>query len=174
MQDRRVRLEGPLAVDDRLEWLVFDLDELGGVARELPGGGDDRGDRLTGVPHPPDREGVVLDLVPGRGRELEERVGEDRDLIARERPVDALDLEGRRDVDGDDLRVRVGRADEMDVAHAVPAQIVEEDTLALDEPLVLLAGNRDAGIALLRRLDPLVRRRRHRAAAFYHGETMSP
>jgi hypothetical protein len=53
----------------------------------------------------------------------------------------------------------------MDIAHAVPAQIVEEDTLALDEPLVLLAGNRDAGIALLGRLDSLVRRRRHRAAA---------
>jgi hypothetical protein len=33
----------------------------------------------------------------------------------------------------------VGRADEVDEAHLVPLDVVEEDTLALDEALVLLA-----------------------------------
>src|SRR5207302_6559308 len=75
-------------------------------------------------------------------RELEEGIGERRDLLADQRPVDALGLRGLRDVDRGNRSVRVGRADEVDVAHAVPANVVEEDALALDEPLVLLA--RDA------------------------------
>ena len=33
----------------------------------------------------------------------------------------------------------VRRADEVDVAHVVPLDVVEEHALALDEPLVLLA-----------------------------------
>src|SRR5262249_14868509 len=72
-------------------------------------------------------------------RELEERIREDRDLVARERAVDAAELERLGDVDRDDLRVRVRRADEVDIAHPVPLHIVEEDALTLDEPLVLLA-----------------------------------
>ena len=44
----------------------------------------------------------------------------DRDLVAGQRPVDPLERERRRDVDRDDLRVRVRRADEVDVARAVP------------------------------------------------------
>jgi hypothetical protein len=37
-----------------------------------------------------------------------------------------------------DPRVRVRRADEVDVPHLVPADVVDEHALALDEPLVLL------------------------------------
>ena len=96
-----------------------------------------------------DSERVVLDLVPRRRRHLEERVGLDRHLLPGQRPVDAVELEGGGDVDRDDLRVRVGRADEVDVAGAVPADVVEEDALALDEPLVLLARDRLADVALL-------------------------
>ena len=90
-------------------------------------------------------------FAPGRRRELEERVGEDRDLVAGQRPVDAVELERLRHVDRTDARVRVRRADEVDVAHPVPLDVVEEDALALDEPLVLLARNAlpdEAGLRL--------------------------
>ena len=49
----------------------------------------------------------------------------------------------------DDLRVRVRRADEVEEAHAVPPDVVEEETLALDEALVLLARDGLAGPAPL-------------------------
>ena len=89
-------------------------------------------------------------FAPGRRRELEERIGEDRDLVAGQRPVDAVELERLRDVDGLDARVRVRRADEVDEAHLVPLDVVEEDALALDEPLVLLARDALADEAALR------------------------
>ena len=82
---------------------------------------------------------------PGGGRQLEERVGQLGDLVRRQRPVDALERLGGGDVDRDDLRVRVRRADEVDVAHPVPLDVVGEDALALDEPAVLLARDALAG-----------------------------
>ena len=94
-----------------------------------------------------DGERVVLDVGARLHRQLEERVGEDRDLVAGERAVDAAELERLRDVDRQDLRVRVRRADEVHVAHAVALDVVEEDALALDEPLVLLARDVRAGEA---------------------------
>ena len=92
VQHRRAVLERDPGVDDDLERLVVDLDELGRVARELARLGDDRGDGLADVAHLPDRERVVLDLTAGVGGDLEERIREDRDLVAGQRPVDALQL----------------------------------------------------------------------------------
>ena len=45
------------------------------------------------------------------------------------------------------LRVRVRRADEVDVAHPVRLDVVHEHALALDEPAVLLARDQRAGVA---------------------------
>jgi hypothetical protein len=101
------------------------------------------------VAHLPDGERVVLDRAAGRRRHLEERIGLDRDLVARDRPVDALERECGGDVDRDDPRVRVRRAHEVDVAHPMTLHVVEEEALALDEPLVLLARDRLADEALL-------------------------
>jgi hypothetical protein len=148
VEDGRV-LHGFAGVDEDVERLVLDLDELGRVARELARSRADGGDGLAHEAHLADRERVVLDLVPRRRRHLEERVGLDCDLVAGQRPVDAVERERARDVDRDDLRVCMGRADEVDVAHPVPADVVEEDPLALDEPLVLLARDRLADVALL-------------------------
>ena len=78
-------------------------------------------------------------LPPGRGRDLEERLGQDRDLVARQRAEHAGRLERRADVDRDDARVGVGRAHEVDVAHVVALDVVDEDALPLDEAAVLLA-----------------------------------
>ena len=89
--------------------------------------------------HAADRERVVLDVRSRRGRKLEERVGENRDLVARERSVDTVELERLRDVDRLDPCMGVRRPHEVDVAHLVALDVVEEHPLALDEALVLLA-----------------------------------
>ena len=126
-------------VGDRVDRLVFDLDELGRVARELARLGDDGDDRLADVAHLADRERVVLQVRARHRRDLEERIGQRRDLLAGQRPVDARRRLRLRDVDRGDVRVRVRRAHEVDEAHAVPLDVVDEDALALHEALVLLA-----------------------------------
>ena len=142
VEDGRAGLERDPGVDDDVERLVVDLDQLRRVAGELARLGDDRGDGLAEVAHLADRERVVPDLAAGVGGDLEERVGEDRDLVARQRAVDPRQRERGADVDRADARVRVRRAHEMQVAHPVPLDVVEEDALALDQAPVLLA--RDA------------------------------
>ncbi len=113
------RLRG---VDEDGQRVVLDLDQLRCVARELACRGADGGDGLAHVPHAPDRERVVLDVPAGLDGHLEERIRVDRDLVAGDRPVDALELERLRDVDRDDLRVartasgRSGRSPSRDGA----------------------------------------------------------
>ena len=133
---RLLRLGG---ADHRWQCLIVDFDQLGCIARQFAGATGDGGDRVADVAHAPHRECVVLDVRPRRGRKLEERVCEDRDLVARERSVDTVELERLRDVDRLDPCMGVGRPDEVDVAHLVTLDVVEEDAFALDEALVLLA-----------------------------------
>ena len=154
-------LQRLLRVDEDRELVVLDLDELGSIARELARRRAHGCDRLAHVPHATDRERVVLDVPARLDGHLEEGIGVDRDLVAGDRAVHALELERPGDVDRDDLRVRVGRADEVDVAHAVPAHVVEERALALDEAAVLLARDRLPDEALLERLAGLGDGRRH-------------
>jgi hypothetical protein len=136
-------------VDEHLERLVLDLHELGSVACELTCPGTNRGHRLAHEAHRADGERVVLDVRTRRDRHLEERVGLDRDLVSGQRSVDTVQRECGRDVDRDDLCVRVGRADEVHVAGAVPADVVEEDPLALNEPAVFLPRDRLADVPFL-------------------------
>ena len=100
-------LQRLLGVGENRQRLVLDLDEVGSIARELAGRGAHGGDRLAHVPHAADGERVVLDVPARLDRHLEERVGLDRDLVAGDRPVHALELERLGDIDGDDLRVPV-------------------------------------------------------------------
>jgi hypothetical protein len=67
--------------------------------------------------------------------------------------VHARQLQRGRDVDGDDLRVRVWRPDEVDVALVVAADVVDEDALALEQPPVLLTRQRLALVAAELELD---------------------
>ena len=152
---RRLVVERAARVRDHGQRLVLDLDELGRVAGELARLGDDDRDRVADEPHAADGERVVLDLRAGRRRELEERIGQRRDLVAGERAVHAGQLERLRDVDRLDDRVGVRGADVGGEAHVVPLDVVDEDALALDEPAVLLARDALARPALLlgRRLD---------------------
>ena len=142
-------LERLAGVDDDVERLVLDDDELCGVARELARLGDDRRDRLADVAHLADRERVVLHLPARVGGDLEERVGEDRDLVAGQRPVHTGERERRADVDRLDPGVRVGRAHEVEVAHPVALDVVEEEALALRQASILAAGDALPDEALL-------------------------
>ena len=148
VKDRLV-LQRLLGVDENRQRVVLDLDQVGRVARELARRGADCRDRLARVPDPPHRERVVLDVSARLDGHLEEGIRVDRDLVAGDGPVHPVELERLRDVDGDDLRVRVGRADEVDVAHPVPADVVEERAEALNEPLVLPPRYRLSDVALL-------------------------
>ena len=74
-------------VDDDVERVVVDHHELGRVTRQLAGLGDDGDDGLAEVAHLADRERVVLDVAAGRSGDLEERIGQDRHLVARQRAV---------------------------------------------------------------------------------------
>ncbi len=149
VQHGRVGILRLPCVDHRRQRLVVDLDELRRVARELPRLGDDGDDRLADVAHLADRERVVLDVGARHARDLEERLGEGRDLLAGQRPVDAVERLGRRDVDARDVRVRVRAAHEVEIAHPVPLDVVDEDALALQEALVLLARDALAAPTLL-------------------------
>ena len=160
----------PARVGDGVERLVLDLDQLRRIAGTLAGVGHDRDDRLAHVAHLADGQRIVLEVRARHRRDLEERIGERGNLFARQRAVDARHLLRLRDVDRRDVRVCVRRAHEVDEAHAVPLDVVDEDALPLHEPAVLLA--RDA-LALpdLRRCLDLGRlgrdrgRRRHSDAA---------
>ena len=148
---RAVR-QGRTGIDDDVERLVVDDHELGCVTGQLASLGDDGDDGLPEVAHLADRERIVLDVPPGRRRDLEERVGQDRHLVARERSVDARQLESPRDVDRHDRGVRVRGADEVEIAHGVALDVVDEDSLTLKEPPVFLAGHAlTHGGALLQR-----------------------
>jgi hypothetical protein len=154
VENRRVLVECVARVGDHLERLVVDLDELGRVAGRLACVRHDRSDGLADEARLPDGEAEVLQVRARGRRDLEERVGQQGDLVACERPVHTGVLERLRDVDRSDLGVGVRRANEVDVAHVVALDVVEEEALALDEPLVLLArdvlaGPAAPGLALL-------------------------
>ena len=141
VEHRCAVLQRDARVDDDIERLVVDQHQFCRIARELAALGDDRHDCLTDVADLADRECVVLHVPAGRRRDLEEGVRQDRHLVAGQRPVHAGQLEGRRDVDRLDPRMRVRRADEVEIAHPVALDVVDEDTLALDESPVFLPGN---------------------------------
>ncbi len=137
------------------ERVVLDLDQLGGIARELARRGGHRRHRLAHVPHTADGKRVVLDQPARLDGHLEERIRVDRDLVAGDRPVHTLELERLGDVDRDDLRVCVRRSHEVDVPHPVTTDVVEERPLPLHEAPVLLARDRLPDEPLLERLGGL-------------------
>ena len=161
VQHRRLLVQRDPRVDDDRKRVVVDLDHVGGVPGELPRrcGHGDHG--LARVANLADREREIAHVRPGGRRDLEERVGRDGDLVARQRAENTRQLERSRDVDREDLRVRVRGTHEVHVPHAVPPDIVDEDALALDEALVLLARNRLSLVGAALELDPLRRSRRH-------------
>ena len=120
--------------------LVVDFDGRGTVGRRVPILGDDHGDWLSDHPHLAAGEHRALDLLPLAGRVRG----------ARDSPLDPKGLGGKNcrharklqrafRVDGADLGVRMGTADETEVVHAGKHDVVDEAPLAGDELGVLLA-----------------------------------
>ena len=147
VQYRRLGVTRLTGVGDHRQRLVVDLDELGGVARELARLGHDDGDGVADEADASDGERVVLDRRGGRRRQLEEGVCEGRHLVAGEGAVDARQGKGGGDVDRADDRVGIGRAHEVRVAHVVATDVVDEGALTLEQPPVLLAREALAGVA---------------------------
>ena len=107
-----------------------------------------------------------MTFAPGTDAIWKNGIGERCDLFAGQRPVDPRVLLGGRHVDRRDVRVRVRRADEVQEAHAVALDVVDEHALALDETPVFLARDALPRPRLLRLLGLLGGDSRHSAAAF--------
>ena len=138
----RRRRAGGRDADDRLEELVVDADPRHGVLGDVAVDGDDEGDRLADV----------VDLVLGQ-RVLRAAVGQGRvrdeqrqrlghrtgEVVPRPHGDDALEVEHVGDVDVDDARVGVRRAQDGGVqqARVVGEQVVDVAALAAQEALVL-------------------------------------
>jgi hypothetical protein len=134
-QDRRVRIHRLEGIVDRRQRLVLDLDQLGGVGRDIAVLGDDEGDllvlvqHLAGGEHHLDvaREGrhpVELDRLQILGRQHGDHAGHGLGLAG----VDALDA-----------GMAVGAAGEVAEQHAGQLEVVDIAAPALDEADVFLA-----------------------------------
>ena len=89
VQERRGGVGRRVRIDDRVERLVLDLDQLGGIASSLAGLGHDRGDGVADEARLADREREVAHIAPRLRGDLEERVGQKLHLVTRQRAVDA-------------------------------------------------------------------------------------
>ena len=115
---RGSRVGGGLRVDHGLERVVVDVDQLGGVDRGRPRGGDDQGDRVADVAHHVAGQGEALHLL-ARGRERRDRpVAE---VGGGEHPDDAGGRGRLVGADGEQRRVRHRAADEHGVQDVVRA-----------------------------------------------------
>ena len=130
VQDRRVGLLGRDRIDHRGQRLVIDVYEIQRVLGLVAVGGTDDRDRLTDVAHLVDGHAAI---VHRRGLEANDEVpgvlgefgpGHDR--------LDSWLLQGLRDVDGEDARVRMRRAQDGGMQRALlDRQVVNEPAPAL-------------------------------------------
>ena len=126
--------------DDRIEQVVVDLDQRGGVLGEVAALGHDQRDRLPDVAHHVVRDGRVGRAVEaGDGLGEVEVLGDGAHLGAGEHAHHALDLAGCLGVDARDPRVRHGAAQEVAVEHAARLHVVDVTASAGEDGPVLLA-----------------------------------
>jgi len=118
-------LERFLRRADRVERLVAHVDQVERFGRRLLVPGDDRGERIADVAHMLGRERifVLADRQDAEG---------DGEILAGEHQVHAGMRLGARHVDGLDQRVRVRRAQKLDVQHARQHDVVGKARLAGD------------------------------------------
>jgi hypothetical protein len=151
---QRLRPEGTLGVDDRVERLVLDTDALGGAARLLRVLGRDDRNRLAEVADPLEREHRLV-------RELEPVAPLAGHVLVRQHRVHAGQAHRFRDVDRRDPRVRVRAAHGRSPEHAGRVQVARIRELAGDLRNRVAAEDRLPHAADLETF----RRRRHRPAA---------
>ena len=129
---------------DGLEQAVVDLHQRSEVLRPVSVVGDHERHRLADVAHPPARE-EGLGAAPDRRVPVahhEHPVGEGE--IVRRKHQPGPGVQRRRRIDGADLRVRMGAADEDAVQHAVEVDVVDEARPSAQQPRVLPARDRAA------------------------------
>ena len=109
--DRRGRgVRGAERVGERRQRLVLDADRLEGAPTGLRMVGGDGGDRLPDVSHHVAREDGLVGVDEAVG-------GQSGHVVGGEDARHAVDRQCRRDVDGDDPRVRMGAAQRRSPEH---------------------------------------------------------
>ena len=136
--DGPVGVEGLLDGGDRRERPVLDLDQLAGVLRHPAGVGHHDGHRIADVTDPVDGQRPERGVVDaGQGQGPEERIGAARQVGAGQDQMHAGEGPGGVEVDGADLGVGGGAAEEGGVEHAGDRDVVDVAAGAGQEPLVL-------------------------------------
>ena len=138
---------GRFDIRDGLERLVVDHHPPAGVLGEFPAGCDHRRHRLARVPYLPRRQRVHRD---GQGRighlcQREYRTGPLHDLMRRDDSVNPRHPPCLAGVDTGDLGVGERAPDQGHVQHATGIEVVDEGSVAADEPGRLDGGEPGAG-----------------------------
>ena len=139
VEERRVRLERPLRIDDRVERLVLDLDELAAVLGDVAGRGDHGGDGLADVANAVDWQQRAVPFPRLRPRRAGDDLGHSLEVAGRDDGGDPVERPRLRRANTKDVRVRVRAADERNVEHPRQAHVVEESCAAAEELRVLHA-----------------------------------
>ena len=141
VDQRRVRRERSLGVDDRVERLVLHFDQVGAVLGQVAAVGEHDGDALADVANLVGRQQAPYVLVGG-GAEVRQRVGQLDGLGAGHDHHDAGQLPRRLRVDADDPGVCVRASYERRVEHPGDAHVVDVVATATQELRILDAANR--------------------------------
>ena len=147
--DEDLVLQRLLHVDDDRQRLVLDAHGLRRVDDVVLVLADDHRDGVADVVDLAARERPAhgrLDLDAGRRPRHRQRRGQVAHVLAGEDGLDAGARERLGRVDRDDLRVRLGRAHDRHVQHAVQDEVVDVRRAAGDQPRVLLAADRLADV----------------------------
>ena len=130
------------------ERVVLDVDEFGGILRDVAVLGDDEGDEVADEAHlvlGERRARTVGDVLADEGEPRLVDAGVE--VGRREHGVDAVECERRGGVDADDPCPGERAADEAGVEHARPHDVVDEGAVAGEQPRVLHAGDARPGVA---------------------------
>ena len=147
--DRRgVRRQGIVHGNHRRKGLVVDLDRLRRILRLIDRQGDDEGDRLAGKPHPPLRQQRLrtnearrtVTALAGIGR-FEHAQSAPGQIVAGQHREYAGCPARRRHIDPADLRMGVGRAQNIGTRLARLIHVVREPSPAGQQPQILFPLN---------------------------------
>ena len=142
MDQRRALFDGLLHVGDHVEWLVIHVYVFQGILRRVAVARHDHRHRVTHMVNLVLGDGPVVGhlevfgYLPAAGDRDRPLV---RQVLAGERRYHTGLLEGRRDVDVRDLRVREGAAQQREVQHARQLHVVGIGALSGYEGRILLA-----------------------------------
>jgi hypothetical protein len=128
--------------DNRLLLLVFDGHERGGVLSDKAAFRDHDGDGIADIGDPAIRERIDRCARRRRDQEHADHLDiEMRQIILRKHRYDTRNLGGDRNVDRQDPAARDRAAREGGMQNSWKHDVVDEDALARQQPVILLAGD---------------------------------